>query len=128
MADEYVRQMHERCREHDGIILVAEHVDGIVGLVMVLGHVPFESLDEPPGDYALVAELVVRTGFRGRGIARALLGAAERHVQESGATELRIAVLSNNHPARHLYIGEGFEPYREILAKPVPSAHRDAAT
>ena len=129
MADDYFRQMHERCRHHAGIILVAEQADAIVGLAMVLTQVPFESLDEPPGAFALVAELVVRSGFRGHGIGRALLQAAERHARESGATELRIAVLSNNHPARQLYLAEGFEPYSENLAKPLqPSSHRDAVT
>ena len=50
--------MHARCRNYAGTILVAEHEKAIAGLVMVLTRVPFE-LDEPPGDYALVAELVV---------------------------------------------------------------------
>ena len=94
MADDYFRQMLERCR-----------------------------------DCALVAELVVRAGFRGQAIDRALLTAGERHAHESGATELRIGVRSNNHPARQLYIRDGFAPYSEILAKPLtPSVHREAAT
>lgn len=122
MVDDYLRQMHERCRHHAGIILVAEQAGAIVGLTMVLTHVPFESLDEPPGAFALVAELVVRSGFRGRGIGRELLQAAERHARESGATELRIGVLSKNHPARQLYLDEGFEPYSETLAKPLQAS------
>jgi len=122
MADDYLRQMHERCRHYAGIILVAEVAGAIVGLAMVLTHVPFESLDEPPGVFALVAEFVERNGFRGRGIGRALLQAAERHARESGATELRIGVLSNNHPARQLYLDEGFEPYSETLAKPLQAS------
>ena len=129
MADEYLRQMHARCRDYAGTILVAEHGDGIAGLVMVLTRVPFESLDEPPGDCALVAELVVRAGSRGHGIGRALLRAAERLAHESGATELRIGVLSTNLPARQLYLAEGFAPYSEILAKPLnPSSDHDVAT
>ena len=129
MADEYLRQMHVRCREYAGTILVAQHADAIVGLVMLLTRVPFEGLDEPPGHYALVAELVVRASSRGHGVGRALLQAAERLAHESGATELRIGVLSNNLPARQLYIGEGFAPYSEFLAKSLtPSSHRDAAT
>lgn len=128
MADDYLRQMHVRCRDYAGIILVAEHAGAIVGLVMVLTRVPFESLDEPPGGYALVAELVVNAGFRGQGIGRALLHAAQHDASESGATELRIAVLSNNRRARRLYIHEGFEAYSEILAKPLrASEHREAA-
>src|SRR5262249_34332819 len=102
-----------------GTIFVAELADVVVGLVMILTRVPFESLDEPPGTYALVAELVVRTGFRGQGIGRTLLRAAERHALDSGAHDLRIGVLSTNLPARRLYTDEGFSPYSEILSKPL---------
>ncbi|HEY2853433.1 MAG TPA: GNAT family N-acetyltransferase [Gemmatimonadaceae bacterium] len=117
MADEYLAQMHVHCREHAGAIFVAERLDEIVGLVMVLAHVPFEALDEPPGDYALVAELVVRRGFRRMGIARTLLDAAERYAEDAGALELRIVVLSQNGAARTLYLREGFAPYKETLTK-----------
>jgi ribosomal protein S18 acetylase RimI-like enzyme len=71
MADEYLQEMHARCRQHAGAILVAEQSGDIVGLAMVLARVPFETLDEPPGHYAVVAELVVRNGFRRQGIGRA---------------------------------------------------------
>jgi GNAT superfamily N-acetyltransferase len=127
MADEYLRQMHERCRDYAGTIFLAEHADTVVGLVMILTHVPFESVDEPPGAYALVAELVVRAGFRAQGIGRALLHAAERHASDNGATELRIGVLSSNLPARQLYVDEGFTPYSEILAKSLNSSSRRGA-
>lgn len=124
MADEYLRRMHERCRAYAGTILVAEQAEAIVGLVMLLAHVPFELLDEPPGHYALVAELVVRAPIRGKGVGRALLDAAERLARESGATELRIGVLSRNLPARQLYLDEGFSPYSEILAKSLEKVER----
>ena len=80
-------------------------------------RVPFELLDEPPGEYALVAELVVRDGFRRRGIARALLEAAERYARDAAASELRVGVLSENTPARQLYRSQGFAVYKETLAK-----------
>jgi GNAT superfamily N-acetyltransferase len=82
---------------------------------------PCEALDDPPGDYALVAELVVRDGFRRKGIARALLETAERYARDAGASELRIVVLSRNAPARTLYLREGFTPYKETLAKSLDS-------
>ena len=117
MADEYLAQMHARCRSNAGAIIVAEQGDTIVGLVMILARVPFESLDDPPGDYAYVAELVVLEGFRGQGIGRALLRAAEGYARDAGAVELRIGVLSENRVARRLYLEEGFLPYSEMLAK-----------
>jgi len=117
MADGYLREMHTRCARHAGAIFVAERDGVILGLVMVLARVPFESLDEPPGDYAIVAELVVRDGYRRQGIGAALLRAAEEYAREAGAPELRIAVLSRNHPARDLYLREGFRPYADTMTK-----------
>jgi ribosomal protein S18 acetylase RimI-like enzyme len=117
MVDEYLALMHHRCREYAGAVFVAERLGEIAGLVMVLTRVPFEELDEAPGDYALVAELIVRDGFRRAGIARALLDAAEQYARDAGASELRIIVLSQNSPARILYLDVGFAPYKETLAK-----------
>jgi GNAT superfamily N-acetyltransferase len=119
MATDYLAQMHVRCRQYAGAIFLAERLGEIAGLVMVLAHVPFEELDEPPGNYALVAELVVRDGYRRMGIGRALLEAAERYARGANAAELRIMVLSQNSPARTLYLREGFAPYKETLAKPL---------
>jgi GNAT superfamily N-acetyltransferase len=117
MADAYLRDMHARCAACAGAILVAE-VDGdVAGLVMVLTRVPFEALDEPPGEYALVAELVVREGYRRRGLGAALLRAAEGAARAAGASELRIGVLSGNRAARRLYGQAGFGPYVETLTK-----------
>lgn len=121
MADEYLARMHERCRRYAGALFVAEHTGEVVGLVMVLARVAFETLDDPPGEYALVAELVVRDGFRRQGIAQALLDAAEGFAREKGASELQIGVLSRNGAAQSLYHRQGFAPYKETLAKPLRS-------
>jgi GNAT superfamily N-acetyltransferase len=119
MVDPYLTQMHERCRRHDGVILLAEHDGAVVGLAMILTRVPFESLDERPGHYALVAELVVREGHRGHGIGRALLAASEAWARKAGATELRIIVMSDNVAARALYLRTGFRPYVETMTKEI---------
>jgi GNAT superfamily N-acetyltransferase len=117
MADEYLQEMHRRCGKYDGTILLAERDGMIVGMVMVLAHVPYDSVDEPPGDRAVLAELVVRDGNRRRGIGTALLRAADDYARNAGATEIDINVLSRNHPARELYLREGFTPHFETLTK-----------
>ena len=117
MADEYLEEMHRRCREYAGTIFVAESGGAIVGLVMVLAHVPYDSVDEPPGDRAILAELIVRNGYRRRGIGAALLRVADRYAREAGASEIHIAVLSRNYPARELYLREGFTPHFDTLTK-----------
>jgi GNAT superfamily N-acetyltransferase len=117
MADEYLRQMHARCRACAGVIFVAELDRNVVGLAMVLARVPFEGLDEPPGECAVIAELVVREGVRRNGLGSALLHEAEEYAREAGADELRIGVLSGNDAARRVYVRQGFAPYLETLSK-----------
>jgi ribosomal protein S18 acetylase RimI-like enzyme len=124
MADEYLCQMHERCAQYDGTIIVAEGDRSVLGLALLLACVPFESLDEPLGTYALVAELIVLERARRRGIGRALLAAAEEVAVSKRATELRIAVLSGNTSARRLYRNYGFLPYIETLAKPLNTSNQ----
>jgi GNAT superfamily N-acetyltransferase len=79
--------------------------------------VPFTELDDPPGYYALITDLVVLEPHRGRGIGRRLLEKAEAYAKQAGATELRIGVLANNGTARRLYLEVGFRPHLEVLNK-----------
>lgn len=117
MADAYLGHMLERCRDCSGVILVAEHDGAVAGFATILTRVPYEALDDPPGEYALVSDLVVRGRDRGRGLGAALVRAAEAYARAAGAGELRIGVLSANHAAAALYRREGFAPYLEVLAK-----------
>jgi GNAT superfamily N-acetyltransferase len=117
IASDYLDTMLDECQRWAGQVFVLE-VDGVVaGFTTVFTRVPFERLDEPPGDYALVAELLVRREHRRRGYARALLAHGERYAATQGAAELRIGVLSDNTAARTLYLDVGFRPYLEILSK-----------
>lgn len=117
IASDYLDGMLEDCRRYAGQVFVL-CVDGaIAGFTTVFTRVPFERLDEPPGDYALVAELLVRRDHRRRGYARALLAHAEHYATSQGARELRIGVLSDNTPAHTLYLDVGFRPYLETLSR-----------
>src|SRR5262249_42511206 len=59
MADRYCARIHERCREAAGRVYVAEEESALVGFVTVLAREPFMELDDPPGHYALITDLVV---------------------------------------------------------------------
>ena len=119
MADDYLAQMLERCRVYAGRIFVVECDGHVAGFATVLARMPFQELDEPPGEYALLSDLVVLEPFRRRGYGTALLRAAEQYVVEQGATELLIGVLTANQPARRLYLQAGFDSHREVLSKAV---------
>jgi ribosomal protein S18 acetylase RimI-like enzyme len=117
MASEYLSHMLGRCAECVGTILVAE-VNGVVtGFVTVLARVPFESLDDPPGTYAFVSDLVVGERFRRRGLGAQLLREAEQYAVAAGAHELRVGVLHENEAAARLYRRAGFAPYLQTLSK-----------
>ena len=121
IASDYQDRMLDECRRYAGEIFVLEIDGAIAGFTTVYCRVPFERLDEPSGDYAIVAELLVREAHRRRGYARALLSHAERFAGTQGASELRIGVLSENAPARALYLDAGFRPYIETLSKSLPT-------
>jgi ribosomal protein S18 acetylase RimI-like enzyme len=55
-----------------------------------------------------VQGLAVHPDARGRGIAAALLGAAEQHLRKRGTQKLSLRVLSTNGPAIRLYERLGF--------------------
>jgi ribosomal protein S18 acetylase RimI-like enzyme len=117
IASDYLDGMLEDCRRYVGQVFVLEVDGNVAGFTTVFTRVPFERLDEPPGDYAIVAELLVRRDYRRRGYARALLAHGERYAAAHGAAELRIGVLSENTAARTLYLDFGFKPYLETFSK-----------
>jgi len=117
MADAYCARIRVRCGDAGGQVFVAEHDGAVVGFVAVLAQEPFTDLDDPPGTFALVTDLVVRSRYRGRGIGRQLLRRAEQFVREAGARELRIGVLADNVGARQLYLASAFVPHLEIFVK-----------
>lgn len=98
------------CRESAGTILVADVGGRIAGYACVLGRVECRERDEIEYDHGLVADLVVREAWRGQGIGRALLEAAEDYARSSGAQTLRIGVLHANERARQVYEEFGFAP------------------
>jgi ribosomal protein S18 acetylase RimI-like enzyme len=119
IAGAYTSYLLAQCADHAGVVLVAVDEDEVVGFVALQTAVPWERLDEPPGAYALVSDLVVAESHRGRGLGRALLAAAEDHARAEGARELCINVLSHNRVAAGLYRAAGFAPYLEMLSKPL---------
>src|SRR5262245_55485881 len=86
IVDEYYPLVLERCAMHAGAIFLADAGGEIAGYVTVLSRVPYEELDDPPGEYAYVMDLYVHERLRGQGVGRALLARAEAHARAQGAT------------------------------------------
>jgi len=108
IVDEYIPQMMQRCKSCLGQVFVAEVDGNIAGYVTILTKVSSGELEDGDIEYGLVADLVVRQEYRGAGIGRALLEAAERYAIAHDVKWLRIAVLAANRGASELYSSMGF--------------------
>ncbi|MGI9200406.1 MAG: GNAT family N-acetyltransferase [Woeseiaceae bacterium] len=109
IADEYIVEMLHRCHQCDGQVLVAD-VDGdIAGYVTILNRVQSDDLDDGNIEFGLVADLVVRKEFRGSGLGKDLMEAAEQYARDNDVRWLRISVMAANRGARDLYAALGFD-------------------
>jgi ribosomal protein S18 acetylase RimI-like enzyme len=72
-----------------------------------------------------VDELYVLEAHRRRGIARALIGEAERLARELGMARVRLIVRPGNAAARALYDGLGYKPAAlDMIEKPLAETRR----
>ena len=115
IVDDYIVAMLFRCRMCDGQVLVAD-VDGeIAGYVTMLNRVQSDDLDDGNLEFGLIADLLVRRDYRGTGLGRQLMAAAESFAREHGVRWLRVSVMAQNAAARKLYASTGFaEIYVEL--------------
>jgi len=119
LIPEYADYLITRCRQHTGKILVASTGSEISGYVCVLARVPTEDPDDGDYEYALVSDIVVNPEYRGHGIGKALLAAAEEYARLQDAKWLRISVMARNEPAKILYERCGFDPLYVDMEKPL---------
>ncbi len=120
MAEAHLVYLEELVRLQNGQILVAEQAGQRLGFLVCF----IETLDD--GDLHVV-EAERRSGFisdlyvipaaRGQGVGKALLQAAEAHFRDLGLTTIQLTALFNNHTARRVYDGSGYELYEVVYAK-----------
>src|SRR5690606_28536646 len=83
------------------VIFVAQAGDEVVGDAIVLFRSGFKT--------ARLYSMIVSPAWRGRGVARSLLAAAEAAARERGSVSLRLEVREDNRPAIALYRNHGYE-------------------
>ena len=101
-----------------GVTLVAEEGGSVVGFLSF-------AFEEDPGTFvrpehrrhALIWDISVDEGARGKGVGRALLEAAEAHTKAAGIREIRLYVLENNARAQRVYDAAGYRNYERLMAK-----------
>lgn len=118
IADSYVDTLLSKCDREHGAIFVAEEDQRVVGFVCVFPYEPFDPGLNEPATVALISDVIVLPEFRGKGIGKELMGAAESFAKESGADQVSLFVLANN-PARLFYRQNGYSEYYVKLIKPL---------
>jgi GNAT superfamily N-acetyltransferase len=115
IADDYIVEMLQRCRTCEGQVLVADSDGEIAGYVTILNRVQSDDLDDGNIEFGLVADLMVRKSYRGTGLGRKLMDAAESFAKAHDVRWLRVSVMAANATARKLYASAGFsEIYVEL--------------
>jgi len=105
----------------DGLLLVADVAGTVAGMTELV------LLTAPPDHQILLplrrAEIhtVVLDAYRGKGIGKALIAAAEQHAIEHGVTLLFAPILAANSEAVGFYSGSGYAEYGLILTKNLPA-------
>jgi ribosomal protein S18 acetylase RimI-like enzyme len=120
IADRYVEHLHEQCRKHAGSILVAHYEGQPAGFVVVWTQYRSPDLSDSPEPQAYVPDRVVLAKYRRRGIARALMRAAEARAREAGSPCIGLFVSAADASAQALYASEGFRSSANFLEKPLP--------
>lgn len=117
IADAYIADMFKRCAQGGGRVLIAE-VDGeVAGYATILPKVKSDQLEDGNLEYGLISDLIVSEKYRGLGLGKRLLQAAESYAQACKVKYLRIGVLSGNSFAHEFYESAGFSPLFAELEK-----------
>jgi ribosomal protein S18 acetylase RimI-like enzyme len=99
-------------RSHEA--LIAEQNGERVGFLLMLYDIPDEVTLV---DQGFIAYTAVEPHARGRGVAHAMLVAAESYARASGRRYMSLMVTEENAPARALYDGAGYGTERRMMTK-----------
>ena len=115
--DEVGSRYREAMSSADAVVLVAADDEGgeVVGMAFGETRVPSRFSDERALELSAV---VVRAGYRGRGVGRELVEEAARFARERGISWIELKTFSPNRGAMEFWENLGFEPRVVQLTTP----------
>ena len=116
-AQRWMADLRAWSRSDADRVFVAEHDDGLIGLLVAHLHWPAPIYEQRL--LVWVDDLYVRPAFRGCGVGRGLLHAAVRWGADAGAREVRAGVLASNGAARRFWEGMGAGDYAVTVSVPM---------
>jgi GNAT superfamily N-acetyltransferase len=105
--DEVGLKYREAMSTENAVVLVAEDEGEIVGMAYGEVRIPSRFSDERALE---LSGVVVRTGYRGRGVGRALIQEAARFAGELGVEWIELKTFAPNQGAMAFWEGLGFTP------------------
>ena len=105
--DEVGAKYQEAMQTENAVVLVAEDEGEIVGMAYGEVRIPSRFSDERALE---LSGVVVRTGYRGRGVGRALVQEAARFAGETGVEWVELKTFAPNQGAMAFWEGLGFTP------------------
>lgn len=113
----YVAEMFFQCEKYDGTILVAIENELVIGYATIYRKMTSDDIEDGDQEYAYIGDLLVLEKYRGHGYGRQLMQRAESIARATGASVLRIGVLTDNTGAVSLYKSLDFKPLSLQLEK-----------
>lgn len=114
--DEVGSKYEEALNNPDALVLVvADDAGEVVGMAYAETHVPSRFSDERALE---VSGVVVRAGYRGRGVGRELVHEAARFAAERGIAWVELKTFAPNRGAMEFWEGLGFTPRVVQLTSP----------
>jgi len=128
-GESFARRMLRKVAKKNGRIYVAEAGSKVVGAVIgiVIEQTKEDRLEHMPAKFGETLELVVRDGFRGKGIGTTLLKRMEAYFSQKRCNIVGIGLLAANRSAHGLYASLGYEDRacymtKELSARASPGA------
>jgi GNAT superfamily N-acetyltransferase len=113
--DEVGSKFREAMEAEDRIVLVAEHDGEVVGMAYAEERVPSRFSDERALE---LSSVVVRTGYRGKGVGRALAEEAARFAAERSVKWIELKSFTPNEQSMAFWRSLGFTPRVVQLVAP----------
>lgn len=106
--DEVGAKYREAINNADSVVLVVEDDEGeVVGMAYGEARIPSRFSDERALE---LSGVVVRAGFRGRGVGRELVAEAARFAEERGIAWVELKTFAPNRGAMEFWEDLGFSP------------------
>jgi len=118
-AQNWVQTSIDSVGQHGHAVYVAIACDQVVGVISIREQTHFTGQTD-----AYIGELAVASGMERRGIATALLNAAEGWAAQRGMKFLTLHTQAANQPARNLYRQLGYHEEELQLTKAIQARHR----